>query len=229
MGWCNKHKSLLFTIFILMLVQSCQAEGSAWGENLMPEKCEMPCWRTIKVGETTEEQFLQMAKTHPEQFSDLFRSESSDSSVYYRWDDTEAKQFLSAFFDTNQIVEAIRINTADQVHLGNAIALFGQPDTYSVSLVGGGGEGSLAVNLSYENLGIIMSQFFLPYVPTEEELNTCSVDISEEFPIGIVYLTRPDSAKQMAETVGFPIFDEPYKWKGTGDVAFTTCDYVEER
>lgn len=229
MDWLKKHKFVMVAIFILILMLLGLEKWGGWRKNLMPEACEMPCWRDIKVGETTDEQFLQMAEAHPEQFSDLFLSESSDSSVYYRWIDNEAKQFLSAFVDADHIVEAIRISTANQVQLGDAIAVFGSPDTYSVSLLGGGGAGSLNVNLFYEDLGIVMDQFFLPYVPTEEELATCSINISEEFPLDDIDLIEPNPGKQMAEATGLPIFDEPRNWEGVGDVALTTCDYVEKR
>lgn len=214
--------NMLLSVLLLGLLFSCQATQSASNNSLMPETCTLPCWRGIKPDETLEKTFVQMAEAFPEQYSNLSIFESSNSNTYH-WFDNEIKQSLSLFTKDGR-VDFIRM-IPRTLELEDVLDTFGPPDTYIASVTGGGGAGSLLIIFFYEELGIIVEEFLLPYVPSEEEVASCSINISLDLSIGAVYYTVPDSPEKMAEAVQTRIFDQPKAWQEAGQTALTSCKY----
>ena len=226
----NRFNSVKILIFICLLVTvliSCQNRVSNRGSSLKPVECRLPCWREIEPGKTTEEEFLQLAESSPQIPTDLTKFEGSDI-VTYDWNDIEANSFVTVYIE-NKTVAFIRIIPVPEIALKDVFSVFGSPDVYVASIAGGGGSGSLYFGMYYERSGIILEKFILPYVPTEEELASCSFVIEEDFAIEELYFVSPNRAEEMANSVEQPIFTEAKKWSGLGQILFTECDYTKSR
>lgn len=153
-------------------------------------ECSLPCWYGIRPGESTETEFLEIVEQYPRNFSSLERFENSDATSYV-WFDKDLRFQLRNFIENGRI-RVIRINTSNQINLGQLFATLGEPTTYKVEIAGGD-EGSFYANFNYNEKGLAFSRFDYPY-DSHQLLGEgkCSINLSAEFTVEEIYIFESD-------------------------------------
>lgn len=176
---------VLFTLIILIAIFVVSLRVNR--ENIFKQtECALPCWYGIRPGESTETEFLEIVERYPRNFSSLERFENSDTTSYL-WFDKDLRFHLRNFIENGRI-RVIRINTRNQINLGQLFAALGEPTTYKVEIAGGD-EGSFSANFNYDEIGLAFSRFDYPY-DSNRVLGEgkCSLNLSAEFTVEEIYI-----------------------------------------
>lgn len=165
-------KSVLPFFLLLAILVSCSRTPSVILED---NTCDVPCWRSIEVGKTTQKEAINIVAKMPDIQEDSIVQEKTylpmmEDAVYWKFQGVA--EFNADISFHNHTVVMLSFNFAHPIGLKDFIREFGEPSFVYITSSQGPGV-YLIVNLIYPDKGICLfhePKWFLLQIPNEYEI-----------------------------------------------------------
>lgn len=229
---CLALVSLVGTALLLIGCQipSKSAEDTLKSILASEADCTSPCWRSLRPGLSSEEDFLKLVNASGSRlFDDISHTELNPEGIEYAWDDREYNIFNRVRIHEDRIRLLGFRPRNNNISLSMITELNGQPSMYGASILGSH-DFYIILSLIYEGQGVVI-EADIPI--TEEELE--AVTFSCEFEVDwnrvpqrlYVYLVEPGIASEMVQNDPIGGFTNPshrpQPWKGENPIKLTMC------
>lgn len=170
-------------------------------EVLVPQECNMPCWRGIVPEKSSREDLLDVLEQLPDDKVERFQqTDIPNFGIQLWWQDDSVGSSYNALFQENTL-KYIESQPLFDVTLNDLISVIGTPQQYMAKLATGE-RTILYVDLFYEDVGVYV--FLWNTSPDEiliRKLESCETSIPLETTIQDLRIMPAQTAENMMEAI----------------------------